>query len=133
MFCVYMLCDLFCGTESFPLRAVDDAGCNAHCREQLRGGQPGADFSNAPHSIWERKNQESQAQATSFIQDSVHMIQPIVEERWFSTELRLVALIDASSPDEHYSARILKITRTEPDPGLFVIPRATKSKMGESE
>jgi hypothetical protein len=47
----------------------------------------------------------------------------VVDERWFSTELGIVALIEATSPDEHYSARILKVTRADPDPGLFVIPK----------
>jgi hypothetical protein len=32
-------------------------------------------------------------------------------------------MIEATSPDEHYSARILKITRADPDPGLFVSPK----------
>lgn len=47
----------------------------------------------------------------------------VVEEHWASTELGLVAMIEATSPDEHYSARILKVTRAEPDPVLFVIPK----------
>jgi hypothetical protein len=47
----------------------------------------------------------------------------VVEERWFSTELGIVIMIEATSPDEHYSARILKVTRTNPDPELFVIPK----------
>ena len=47
----------------------------------------------------------------------------VVEERWASTELGLVAMIEATSPEEHYSAKILKVTRAEPDPRLFVIPK----------
>ncbi len=47
----------------------------------------------------------------------------LVDEHWFSTELGLVPVIEASSPDEHYSAKILKVTRTDPDPELFVIPK----------
>jgi hypothetical protein len=49
--------------------------------------------------------------------------QSIIEERWFSNELGIVALIESTSRDEHHSARILDVTRAEPDPGLFVIPR----------
>jgi hypothetical protein len=50
----------------------------------------------------------------------------LVDEHWFSTELGLVPLIEASSFDEHYSAKILKITRTNPNAELFVIPKEYK-------
>ena len=49
--------------------------------------------------------------------------QSVVEERWFSNELGIVAMIEATSPDEHHSAKILKVTRADPDPGLFIIPK----------
>ncbi len=48
------------------------------------------------------------------------------EEHWVSNEFGLVGLIEASSRDEHYSARILKVTRMEPDPVLFAIPKNYK-------
>ena len=32
-------------------------------------------------------------------------------------------MIEATSPDEHHSAKILKVTRADPDPGLFIIPK----------
>jgi hypothetical protein len=45
-----------------------------------------------------------------------------VDERWMSKELALTGRVEATSPTEHYSARIKTVIRKDPDPGLFVIP-----------
>jgi hypothetical protein len=45
-----------------------------------------------------------------------------IEERWVSTELGLTALVEATGPNEKYSARILNVNRKKPDSALFLIP-----------
>lgn len=43
-------------------------------------------------------------------------------DRWISPELGLIGLIENSSSEWSYSARIENVERKEPDPQLFVIP-----------
>lgn len=45
-----------------------------------------------------------------------------VEERWFSKNLGLAVLVEASGPNWRHTAKIQKIDYREPDPALFVIP-----------
>jgi hypothetical protein len=45
-----------------------------------------------------------------------------VDERWMSKELALTGRVEATSPTEHYSARIKTVIREDPDPALFIIP-----------
>ena len=49
---------------------------------------------------------------------------PVVgmQEYWSSQELGLIGLMSSSSPDEESTVRMQRLDRTEPDPGLFVIP-----------
>jgi hypothetical protein len=45
-----------------------------------------------------------------------------VEERWFSKELGLTLLAEASGPNGKHTARLRIISRTPSDPSLFQIP-----------
>jgi hypothetical protein len=45
-----------------------------------------------------------------------------IDERWVSSELGLTALVEASSPSEHYIAKVLSMNHNSPDSNLFIIP-----------
>jgi len=45
-----------------------------------------------------------------------------VEERWYSKDLGLIGMAEASRTNRKHSARIQELQRREPDPSLFAIP-----------
>lgn len=63
--------------------------------------------------------------ATTIEKGAIGNEQPIkiVSEEWTSTDLQVLVMTDLSDPRTGRSTyRLLKITRAEPDPGLFQIP-----------
>jgi len=56
------------------------------------------------------------------IENRVNPVKEPYVEQWYSNELKLIALVVASSPGETYTVRIQELRREEPDAKLFKVP-----------
>ncbi len=58
----------------------------------------------------------------------------ITDEHWYSEDLRINLMIKHSDPrTETVTMRVGQITRTEPDPALFEVPRGYKPRNGRAK